>query len=749
MKAFLSILFTSLVACFFLAGCSDDDMPKPEQETGIVIQLSTGAMETKSILMGSYNLHNVSSVYAILYKGEGDDATYVCHQDLNWDPKSDTGQYGEGISQTKSFDLNTPTALTDGAYTILCVGLDDKSGETYQVSFSPSFCAAGKTLKDAKAAFAEEKRVDDMRQSELFAGWAQFDYANDRLNTVKIEMKRRVTGVYAYLKDIPTQVNGQTVAAIELVLGQNRRTELPLARKERSETNPSAIPEDFATGNEVDDSQVLDRLDLNDEVVEEDASSGLFTTLKEYYTQFETTYTPALAEGAILLSGYLLPMEYEEGGSEPMLSVRVLDENDDVIGSFPAQWEGVPTEAGFSDKFNLYPNYVYHVGTRDVYNDHPESLAGDKLLLEVQDWDELTINTDFPKVPLEAQLDYTNGYNQSAWIFDCINTEDKITVTRSLMKKNWSLTVVSVDAEGNVDLETSCDWLYFKIGNALTQELNAEDNGLSLDESHEITIVLNDYVVQRDYDPSTTAGQQAINNDYRSARIVLQTTDGGEDYLLVRQYNAITVKFENDYTEDGGHACGFSRFDYGAKRDKDGNVIEEGEEGYENNYYAWGYYFLEFYSIDLIYDDSGNNSGRCSYGAWCYSSMEERNGSEGDRYYNYWMSSLVKLLHYPAVEYGSNGINSVPTYFWYLPSLYELYHFFQDIVKNVGIDNAHILPNQCYWSASAKRMSLETNYVGIGENGELMGKHYSDENDYDNAFERSKLGLSRRARKFK
>lgn len=743
MKAFLSILFTSLVACFFLAGCSDDDMPKPEQETGIVIQLSTGAMETKSILMGSYNLHNVSSVYAILYKGEGDDATYVCHQDLNWDPKSDTGQYGEGISQTKSFDLNTPTALTDGAYTILCVGLDDKSGETYQVSFSPSFCAAGKTLKDAKAAFAEEKRVDDMRQSELFAGWAQFDYANDRLNTVKIEMKRRVTGVYAYLKDIPTQVNGQTVAAIELVLGQNRRTELPLARKERSETNPSAIPEDFATGN-VNNSQILDRLDLNDEVVKKDASSGLFTTLNEYYTQFETTYTPALAEGAILLSGYLLPMEYEEGGSEPMLSVRVLDENDNVIGSFPAQWEGVPTEAGFSDKFNLYPNYVYHVGTRDVYNDHPESLAGDKLLLEVQDWDELTINTDFPKVPLEAQLDYTNGYNQSAWIFDCINTEDKITVTRSLMKKNWSLTVVSVDAEGNVDLETSCDWLYFKIGNTLTQELNAEDNGLSLDESHEITIVLNDYVVQRDYDPSTTAGQQAINNDYRSARIVLQTTDGGEDYLLVRQYNAITVKFENDYTEDGGHACGFSRFDYGAKRDKDGNVIGEGFANY------WGYDNIIFPSVyrneldDKIWTD----------GSFCYQEIEKGENSWGDENTSLNDQPVVRYSYYPAVEnteINTGIVNTRTGDYWYLPAEYELSYFFHDIVLQRDID-VHISVDKVYWSSSAARAGLagytyQSYCQKLLPTGTLWVNH---NNNYQETWEnRDEVkGLSRRARNF-
>ena len=182
MKHGIHILFWMLIAA--LSSCTDDeiiDVPEPQPQTGIVIRLSAGDLEqTRTDLTSQANLHHVQSVYAILYKENADksDYDYVTCDDLNWSPK-DSSSYGEAQAQAKVLDLPNDINLEAGNYTVLCVGLDDKSGDTY--GLTPENMQSFKTLSKAKATLAGGKTKDDIAKSELFAGWNQFHFAPDSL----------------------------------------------------------------------------------------------------------------------------------------------------------------------------------------------------------------------------------------------------------------------------------------------------------------------------------------------------------------------------------------------------------------------------------------------------------------------------------------------------------------------------------------------------------------------------------------
>ena len=143
----VSILILIFLACLF-AGCADEPIDSPEglPEKGIVVRLTTGQLDTKTHLYSQASLHHVTQIYAILYYcGDmtADDIdpkkTKVVASQLlmkngtPWDPSVEEG-YGQGQPQTETFELLLPQdqiAMVPGKYMILCVGLDDASGDTY------------------------------------------------------------------------------------------------------------------------------------------------------------------------------------------------------------------------------------------------------------------------------------------------------------------------------------------------------------------------------------------------------------------------------------------------------------------------------------------------------------------------------------------------------------------------------------------------------------------------------------------
>ena len=148
MKHGIHILFWMLIAA--LSSCTDDeiiDVPEPQPQTGIVIRLSAGDLEqTRTDLTSQANLQHVEKVYALLYRGhykEGqtvEDTTKLiaCDELRGWNPEDE----GNGGPHGKEYKLPETENLTQGNYTVLCIGLDDNdeapnevggSGETYNL----------------------------------------------------------------------------------------------------------------------------------------------------------------------------------------------------------------------------------------------------------------------------------------------------------------------------------------------------------------------------------------------------------------------------------------------------------------------------------------------------------------------------------------------------------------------------------------------------------------------------------------
>ncbi len=718
------------------AGCSDYDADfdpvRKYSEGGIILRIGTGT-RTRTSLAGSYNLNHVCQVYAILYEGTGDGATYVCHKDLNWSPKDST-DYGEGVVQQKVYELEVPPTIKSGSEcTLLCVGLDDASGVTYSLELdtdsSPSFCAKGKLLSDAKAILAENQ---SMTKAELFAGWETFTYQRKDTTAVEVELTRRVSGAYAYLKDIPVTIGGKEVKFIQLVLGNLPNTQIGLARKER--TADGKLPDDFGSEATADESaKILDKLTLED-IAEANTTINLYD-IKEDYTE-----SLKLTSNTLLLSAYLLPME---AGADGTLAIELLDGSGGLIKSFPAQWSNVSSTVGTVTNYPIYPNYVYHVGTRSVDSDRPASLAGDRIELEVQPWTELTIETDFPKVPLEATIDYDK--NPSSYIYDCINTYDTLTVMPSLLQRGWTLTLVAEDEDGSEDPTASCDWIYFvKPDGSYGQSVNSSNYTDGTSAASEVVIRLNDYVVKRDYDPATTAGQKAINEDWRRARIVI-TTDGSSSpsHYSIRQYNAITVNVTYDKkTKD---PCGFSRYNYGVVRDGNG-TITNGGDGYQGK---WG--ITDFRWHSSIYSSTGGEN--------YYDGFKSHENLESKITQNYWGAdgdiSTQPVIRYSWTEswVWSGTERKQENNYWYLPSQYELAIFFRDIAIQSAIET-NVKSNQLYWSSTPKNNSKwSDDYNSYLSYGQMLGEDGKpmkmvDDDTFDARTWRTIPGYARRARHF-
>ncbi len=728
-----------------LAGCTADPFDaapqRPYAEGSIVLRIGAGGRaQTRTRLEGSYNLHQVQQVYAILYKGEGSTATYVCHKNLNWSPK-DSADYGEGVVQEKVYEFAVPPTLQSGSKcTLLCVGLDDQSGATYGLTLNdsqtPAFLADGKTLGDAQAILASGHST---KAAELFAGWDTLTYQRKDTTAVEVEMTRRVAGAYAYLKDIPVQVSGDSVKYIQWVLGNSPTTQIGLARVER--TTDNTLPDDFGSGeNTATDAKILDKLTLAD-IAKVNTTTGLY--------DIDTLYTKplGLTKGTLLLSAYLLPMEKGTNGT---LAVQLLNKAGTVIKSFPAQWNNLPTAAGTKTHYSIYPNYVYHAGTRSTDSDRPASLAGDRIELVVQEWEKVTINTDFPKVPLEATIDYDK--NPSSYIYDCINTRDTLTIMPSLLQRKWTLTLVAEDQDGNEAPTGTCDWIYFeKSDGSYTQTLSSDDFTSGTSTASQVVIRLCDYVVKRDYDPSTTAGQTAINTDWRRARIVITTEDSSSpSHLSIRQYNAITVNVT--FLKKTKDPCGFSRYNYGVERDGNG-TITNGGDGYQGQ---WG---IKDEVYGLIYSENGAESsditGSQNYYDGHYAHENIRNAITSDT--GYWGTN-GDISSQPIIRYSwteswvyKNNQREQDKLNWYLPSRNELYCFFNEFASQSAIDT-NVKNNQLYWSSTAKYNSDKKNGSRLsycqmlGDDGKP--KKMNDSEVLRSREWRTTIGYARRARHF-
>ena len=738
MMKHVSILFLIFLTCFW-AGCSDEliDTPEDLPKKGIVVKLTTGQLDTKTHLYSQASLHHVEKVYAILYYcGEMTETetdidptktTVVTAQLLKkkdgtiWNPSKDDS-YGQGQPQTETFKLELPTdqiSMVPGKYMILCVGLDDASGETYGLTFDettdtesgkkPTFAQKGAKLSEAQAIFAgkaeenpttyqkdligtEDNKQDgdliaygqpDIAHSELFAGWQAFDFMPDDLNVVAVEMRRRVAGVLCYLSEIPYKLNVDStpyrVTKVRLNLYTGQNGQIGLMRQLPVEGKPS--PNDF--GKPIEGKpicQTLCEFNLMDFTPQKTNDGDLLYQIPTQHLKGRKQL-----ENTILMGAYVLPIQ---AGTEATLQVELLGyEYDDsstdsdhivndkgpgeaeptVIKRFPAIYDGLETP----ENYDLLPNMIYHIGHKldndNTEGDYPESLAGTKVTIEAEPWHEMDIPVEFPSVPIVPLMSLRNEddnkYKTESYIFDCIGSigKDYLEISSSVLYSDWVLKAVLPG--GSLD---KTPWIQF-----WDEESNNYVTELTGSESPKIYIRMDDYASVEDW-----------KNNQKTRTITLLLTAKDETgatvsdasyQLNVSQYNALIVKMEKD--EDGYR--GFSHFDFGTQR----NLVT-GEVTKDGDLIAWGY-FKTFIpnvygnGLDVYNTIIGNSIYHSAFGG----------------------SAIQKCLigkNWEKIESVSGSSNDQDIR-WFLPGGYELEYFLK---QHGSAPNSHIKQKTFYWCAN-------------------------------------------------
>lgn len=573
-----------IVFCLFIlmfCRCADDASFENEQppKEGILVKLTNGSLaSTKTALSSSANLHHVKEVHVFLYQGDTTDMTkakYVKHENLNWNPM-DSADYKVDAVQVKEFLLENSLNLPSGNYTLLCVGLDDRSGETYGLPDA----LENKPLSEAKATLAKGISIDGIAHSELFAGWETFEYVRGGLSEVEIEMRRRVAGVLCYLKDIPytlTDNGTYRVTQVRLCLFTNQNSSVSLLRPKEKDAL------DFGT-DRLSDGNILARFDLTGYGRQGD---------KNLYEIDVKKGEPSRLPNTILMGAYLLPIRNEKTAVDSTLVVDVLGKitnsvNDDpaegaeevVLKSFPAVQEEATGDERL--QYSIRPNVIYHIGQKssddNTDGDYPESLAGTKLSLKVTGWERDSVDVEFPGVPINPSISLVdnnnNKYDVGRYIFDCIGTNEiRLRVHPSLLKESWKLAALNED-------NTPCDGvLLFKNENGYknTYVYEKQENGEMPGEIF-VPAVLTDY-----------ADPEAVDETRKVLIKVVSLDESGNEkgetaqILTMQQYNAIIIRFTYDKTT---HTRGFSRFNAGTERDMTGKVTNEGilaDWGYDSS----------------------------------------------------------------------------------------------------------------------------------------------------------------------
>lgn len=751
---YVRILFLLFLTCL-LAGCSDEEIDDPNAlpERGIVLKLTTGQLDTKAHLYSQAGLHHVQQIYALLYYcGDGttdaidpDQTTVVTSQRLDWDPTTDTG-YGAGQAQSKTFELRLPDeqiSLVPGKYMILCVGLDEASGDTYGLSYSdtsaPSFAQKGAKLSAANAVLAKAAAAEtspytgdatgttnkqdkdliaygqpDMAHAELFAGWQAFDFMPDDLNVVEVELRRRVAGVLCYLSDIPYKLNlGTTpyrVTKVRLNLFDKQNTQIGLKRD--NESNPSET--DFGT--EAKASQTICEFDLMPFTPQTNATGDGDLLYKIPTAHLEGRKQ---LENTILMGAYVLPIKNE--GSTPTLQVELLgyeydDGTDDdiaagkgpedqaaltTITSFPAIYEGNADP----NIYSLHPNMIYHIGQKldndNTEGDYPESLLGTKIKIEAKPWVEQDIHVEFPSVPIVPMMSLMDGAGatyqtepenagDAYYIFDCIGSETyHLEISSSVLYANWKLVATTTDG--------STPWIQFLDETTGSYVSELEGKGAA-----HVNMRMDDYASLSDW-------QQDVATREILLTLIAEDENGKEvldaqSSLAVTQYNALIVAM-ND--ADKGYR-GFSRFDYGTKRNPiTGAITEEGTK------IQWGYF-----SSGIVVET--NSDGKRNY-----MGLPDDAAFEGG-----FMGSAMQVC--ALGEYGGTlniDKDSFEEPFWYLPARFELETFFKTYANSP--DKASIKRDEYYWSANGFGGSIVYRAyafkIGVGKfdwDGARKGNYY-------------------------
>lgn len=709
----------ALLALLLGAACTDlVDTDAVREDSGIHIRVSIDEgsenQQTRTDLSGVEADNQVDQMIIYIYRGTGDDAVYVAHEQVNW-------KLGDNIG---SCTLHT-SLLPGEPYTLLGVGMDSESRTTYRIDVSGTT-----TLGNTYASLQEGKGAANMAKSEFFTGTVSFTNNGEETEVEDLVLKRRVSGVMLYVKDIPQRLTVEEspyrTTDIYLKLGRNQKSSVRLAR-------------DFTADNwvepngqeELEDSKTLVSLDL---------TGYTYSPTEDCYTI--PSSSSDLMDNTLYDGVFLLPMNVTSTESHTFTVEIWGVENSDGKGTVQGKDKKclktfTVENKSESDKFSysIRSNYLYCIGKNfaGTDEDEPISLLGEKLLLEVMPWESVEQNVTFE--PARVQATFNPDFDEEKYRFNCINNEFTVEILPSMSGDQWEINIPSsytcLDDNGNL-ISTDDYWLYIinKDGDAVK---NYKPTSEECKTTQTVTFLMLDYAKQRDWGWNTSTYQwiggtvagnnenasavSLINNDVRTIQVELTTTSASDiaryDNLSISQYNTITVNYRND---DGYAVCGFSRVDVGDQFNKQGRDVTEPDENYLKKYgmksTLWGYHGAITVSSSIYSRNSGFGTGNLSNGAINMTDIGAY-FSEGDTWNGAWNQSAMQKSQHTFVTvaesentYKITRIVSTTTKnlrtdkCWYLPAKVELEGFLTAYANSGFTINMNLDYKDRYWTSN-------------------------------------------------
>lgn len=241
-----NIFLRALGISFFTAicyGCSNNlDMPDADSGRTLELRISSGLNPaSRTVLPGANNVQHVTKVALYLFKHTSAEDTLgasfvgmMTFDQVNWQQAIDAASTTGASTQRQSVNIPKewiPEEDRDSWFTFLAIGSDEtkeSANSTKTYGLEPS--AEGKTLGDFYAELQTSCAMNDIHQSELFAGTLTLKGAQVNSSTV-INLYRRVAGVKGYFRRIPNQVNGVEVASVRVVYWNKQLTAVPFFKR--------------------------------------------------------------------------------------------------------------------------------------------------------------------------------------------------------------------------------------------------------------------------------------------------------------------------------------------------------------------------------------------------------------------------------------------------------------------------------------------------------------------------------------
>lgn len=249
------------------AGCTDDaslDDGVGGSQGGAYITLTVPSgitPATRTVLPGQQSAQHATRIALYAFKHDDEEADTLkakciggmSFDEVNWNQDLDkamdegTSTQSQRVSLTQRWGISEANPDNwNATYTFLAIGSDDvyatgedgkyvngqwagsNSTATYGLGATDYF-SKDETLGDCYAELQDNKSVDDIHQSELFAG--TLTCKGSEVAGKEINLYRRVAGVKGHFRRIPQMLNGEPVAELRVVYWAKQPTTVPYYKR--------------------------------------------------------------------------------------------------------------------------------------------------------------------------------------------------------------------------------------------------------------------------------------------------------------------------------------------------------------------------------------------------------------------------------------------------------------------------------------------------------------------------------------